>query len=119
MSLHPFCELKIPKPTGGTRPLSISQGGPLSLLLANILLDDLDKELEKRGHRFVRYCDDFIILVKSQRAGKRVMGSVQRFLKRRLKLKINEKKSQVAPTDNITSPGFSFRGTKIYWSELE
>jgi len=69
--------------------MGVPQGGPLSPLLANILLDDLDKELEKRGHRFVRYADDFIVLVKSQRAGERVMRSVQRFLKRRLKLKVN------------------------------
>ena len=60
----------------------VPQGGPLSPLLANILLDDLDKELERRGHRFVRYADDFIILVKSQRAVERVMASVKRFLER-------------------------------------
>ena len=73
----------------------VSQGGPLSPILANILLDDLDKELEKRGHKFVRYADDFIILVKSQRAGERVKRSVSRFLERRLKLKVNEDKSHV------------------------
>ena len=61
-------------------------GGPLSPLLANILLDDLDKELEKCGHRFARYADEFIILVKSWRAGQRVMASVKRFLERKLKL---------------------------------
>jgi RNA-directed DNA polymerase len=58
----------------------VPQGGPLSPLLANILLDDLDKELEKRGHNFARYADDFVILVKSRRAGERVMASVTRFL---------------------------------------
>ncbi len=74
-------------------PAGVPQGGPLSPLLSNVLLDDLDKELEKRGHCFARYADDFIILVKSDRAGQRVMASVQRFLEKKLKLKINEKKS--------------------------
>jgi len=95
----------------------VPQGGPLSPLLANILLDDLDKELEKRGHRFVRYADDFVILLKSQSAAGRVKDNIQRFLERKLKLKINEKKSQVAPTDKIDFLGFTFKGTKIRWSE--
>jgi RNA-directed DNA polymerase len=94
----------------------VPQGGPLSPLLANIVLDDLDKELEKRGHRFVRYADDFIILVKSQRAGERVMKSIRRFLEKKLKLKVNEKKSRVAPTDQSSFLGFAFKGTKIRWS---
>ena len=98
-------------------PKGVPQGGPLSPLLANIVLDDLDKELEMRGHRFVRYADDFIILVKSQRAGERVMISIRRFLERKLKLKVNEKKSCVAPTDQINFLGFTFKGTKIRWSE--
>jgi len=68
----------------------VPQGGPLSPLLANIILDDLDKELERRGHRFVRYADDLIILVKSQRAGERVMASITRFIERKLKLKVNQ-----------------------------
>jgi RNA-directed DNA polymerase len=71
------------------------QGGPLSPLLANIMLDDLDKELEQRGHRFVRYADDCNIYVKSPRAGERVMASVRRFLEQKLKLKVNEQKSKV------------------------
>lgn len=71
------------------------QGGPLSPLLSNILLDDLDKELEKRGHRFVRYADDFQVYVKSEEAGERVMASLERFLKKRLRLKVNSKKSAV------------------------
>jgi len=95
----------------------VPQGGPLSPLLANIVLDDLDKELEMRGHRFVRYADDFIVLVKSQSAGERVMISIRRFLERKLKLKVNEKKSCVAPTDQISFLGFTFKGTKIRWSE--
>jgi len=91
--------------------------GVLSPLLANILLDDLDKELESRGHRFVRYADDFVVLVKSQRAAQRVKTSIQRFLERKLKLKINEEKSQIAPTNHIDFLGFTFKGTKIRWSE--
>jgi RNA-directed DNA polymerase len=95
----------------------VPQGGPLSPLLANILLDDLDKELEKRSHRFVRYADDFIILVKSQRAGERVMRSVQRFLERKLRLRVNQDKSQVALTNQTDFLGFTFKGTKIRWSD--
>ncbi len=71
------------------------QGGPLSPLLSNILLDDLDKELEKRGHWFCRYADDCNIYVKSRRAGERVLSSITRFLERRLKLKVNQDKSAV------------------------
>jgi RNA-directed DNA polymerase len=71
------------------------QGGPLSPLLANILLDDLDKELEQRGHRFCRYADDCNIYVKSEAAGQRVMASVIEFLEQRLKLKVNRQKSAV------------------------
>jgi RNA-directed DNA polymerase len=72
------------------------QGGPLSPLLSNILLDDLDKELERRGHRFVRYADDSNVYVKSQAAGERVMDSLERFLERRLRLRVNREKSAVA-----------------------
>jgi RNA-directed DNA polymerase len=72
------------------------QGGPLSPLLSNLILDVLDKELERRGHRFVRYADDCNIYVRSQRAGKRVMASVEQFLAGRLKLKVNTAKSAVA-----------------------
>ena len=71
------------------------QGGPLSPLLSNIVLDELDKELEKRGHKFVRYADDCNIYVKSQRAGERTMKSVQRFIEKKLRLKVNELKSAV------------------------
>lgn len=93
------------------------QGGPLSPLLANILLDDLDKELERRGHRFARYADDLVILVKSRRAGERVMASVTRFLTGTLKLRVNEAKSRVAKTCDCEFLGFTFRGTKLRWSE--
>ena len=98
-------------------PSGVPQGGPLSPLLANILLDDLDKELETRGHSFVRYADDFIILVGSRKAGDRVMRSVRRFLERRLKLRVNEKKSRVREIDQTDFLGFTFRKTKICWSE--
>src|SRR5512139_1842524 len=71
------------------------QGGPLSPFLSNILLDDLDKELERRGHRFCRYADDCNIYVRSRKAGERVMESISRFLERRLRLKVNREKSAV------------------------
>jgi RNA-directed DNA polymerase len=74
------------------------QGGPLSPLLANLLLDDLDKELERRGHCFCRYADDCNIYVQSQAAGERVLASVTRFLEGKLKLRVNRAKSAVAPT---------------------
>lgn len=94
----------------------VPQGGPLSPLLANILLDDLDKELERRGHRFARYADDFVILVKTRRAGERVMASICHFLGTQLKLTINQEKSKVASTNEITFLGFTFKGTSIRWS---
>src|SRR5690606_33369601 len=75
--------------------LGTPQGGPLSPLLANILLDDLDRELERRGHRFARYADDLLILVRSERAGIRVKASVTRYLTHRLRLLVNEQKSRV------------------------
>ena len=84
------------------------QGGPLSPLLSNIMLDDLDKELEKRGHRFVRYADDCNIYVKSRRAGERVMTSVRRFIETRLKLKVNESKSAVDRAVKRKFLGFSY-----------
>ena len=92
------------------------QGGPLSPLLANVVLDDLDKELESRGHHFARYADDFVILVKSLRAGERVMASVTLFLERTLKLKVNEDKSKVVKTSELEFLGFAFRGSRIQWS---
>ena len=84
------------------------QGGPLSPLLSNIMLDDLDKELEKRGHKFVRYADDCNIYVKTQRAGERVMESVKEFLEKKLKLKVNPKKSKVDRATRVKFLGFSF-----------
>jgi len=82
------------------------QGGPLSPLLANLMLDDLDKELERRGHRFVRYADDCNIYVQSQRAGERVLASVQRFIERRLKLRVNEEKSAVGHVSERSFLGY-------------
>ena len=98
-------------------PKGVPQGGPLSPLLANILLDDLDKELERRGHRFARYADDFTILVKSMRAGERVMQSIKRFLERKLKLIVNEKKSRVDQVERCSFLGFTFIKKKIRWTE--
>jgi RNA-directed DNA polymerase len=86
------------------------QGGPLSPLLSNLMLDVLDKELEKRGHRFVRYADDCNIYVRSQMAGERVMASVEQFLAKRLKLKVNRAKSAVARPGARKFLGFSFTG---------
>jgi RNA-directed DNA polymerase len=84
------------------------QGGPLSPLLSNLMLDVLDKELEARGLHFARYADDCNIYVRSQRAGERVMASVERFLTRRLKLKVNKTKSAVARPGKRKFLGFSF-----------
>jgi RNA-directed DNA polymerase len=84
------------------------QGGPLSPLLSNIVLDDLDKELEERGHAFVRYADDCNIYVRSQRAGQRVMEGVTDFITRKLKLKVNQTKSAVDRPSKRKFLGFSF-----------
>jgi group II intron reverse transcriptase/maturase len=84
------------------------QGGPLSPLLSNILLDDLDRELARRGHRFVRYADDCNLFVKSQRAGIRVMASVSQFVEGKLKLKVNREKSAVDRPWKRKFLGFSF-----------
>src|SRR5262245_40991070 len=88
------------------------QGGPLSPLLSNIVLDELDRELEGRGLRFVRYADDCNIYVRSRRAGDRVMGSIARYITKRLKLKVNEEKSAVGQPRERKFLGFSFTGEK-------
>ncbi len=93
----------------------VPQGGPLSPLLANIMLDPLDKELEKRGHKFARYADDFTILVKSQRAGQRVLLSISHYLRNRLKLTVNTTKSHVVRTTESKFLGFTFRANRIQW----
>jgi RNA-directed DNA polymerase len=84
------------------------QGGPLSPLLSNILLDELDKELERRGHRFARYADDCNIYVRSRRSGERVLTSVERFLRDRLRLKVNRDKSAVDRPWNRKFLGYTF-----------
>lgn len=103
---------------GKWRPTSLGmpQGGPLSPLLANLLLDDLDQELEKRGHRFARYADDFVILCRSPRAARRVMESVTRFLERKLKLIVNRAKSRVCEIAEAAFLGFTVLKNRIRWS---
>ena len=92
------------KPTEESTP----QGGPLSPLLSNIMLDDFDKELEKRGLRFARYADECNIYVKSEKAGKRVMEATVRYLTEKLKLKVNQQKSAVDNPWNRKFLGFTF-----------
>src|SRR6267378_1089286 len=86
--------------------------GVISPLLSNLVLDELDRELERRGHRFVRYADDSNIYVRSERAGQRVMESVKRFISEKLKLKVNESKSAAAKPQERKFLGFSFTGGK-------
>jgi RNA-directed DNA polymerase len=94
------------------------QGGPLSPLLANLMLDRLDKELEKRGHRFVRYADDCNIYVHGRRSGQRTMRSVSRYLREKLKLKVNEQKSAVAKPRERSFLGFSIgKGGSVHVSD--
>jgi RNA-directed DNA polymerase len=101
------------------------QGGPLSPLLSNIVLDELDKELEKRKLHFVRYADDFVIYVKSKRAGERVMKSVSKFVVKKLRLKVNEEKSAVGRPWQRKFLGFSFTNSKkdpkisIHWKSIK
>ena len=92
-------------PTEGT-----PQGSPLSPFLSNVVLDELDQELERRGHRFVRYADDCNIYVRSRRAGERVMASVSRFVSQRLKLRVNREKSAVDVPQKRKFLGFTFTG---------
>lgn len=99
---------RLVKPTEEGTP----QGGNLSPLLSNIVLDELDKELEKRGHRFVRYADDCNIYVRSMRAGERVMESVRKFISEKLKLKVNAEKSAVDKPSNRKFLGYSFTKEK-------
>tara|TARA_R110002049_G_C9118599_1_gene558214 strand:+ start:416 stop:1822 length:1407 start_codon:yes stop_codon:yes gene_type:complete len=92
--------------------MGVPQGGPLSPLLSNIMLNELDKELERRGHKFVRYADDLVILCRSKRSAERVMGSIIRFIADKLFLKVNREKSQVAPISKVKFLGYSFYKTK-------
>jgi RNA-directed DNA polymerase len=95
----------------------VPQGGPLSPLLANVMLDPLDKELEKRGHRFARYADDFLILVRSARAAQRVMQNTIRFVEARLGLGVNRQKSQAAPLHRCSFLGFAIKRGQVVWTD--
>jgi group II intron reverse transcriptase/maturase len=86
----------------------VPQGGPLSPLLSNIMLNELDKELEQRGHKFVRYADDFLILCKSRRGSERVMENITNFIENKLFLRVNREKSQVTSIRGIKFLGYSF-----------
>lgn len=103
----------------------VPQGGPLSPLLSNIVLDEFDKELERRGHRFVRYADDIVIYVRSQRAGERVLESVTRFLTRRMRLKVNVDKSGVSRPWTSKLLGFTFSNSvrnpliRLHWKTVK
>ena len=91
------------------------QGGPLSPLLANILLDELDKELEQRGHKFVRYADDINIYVKTRRAAERVKEGISQYLEKKLKLRVNKEKTKVKTPTKAKILGFSFWKSQAYW----
>src|SRR6056297_2207760 len=90
----------------------VPQGGPLSPLLSNIMLNELDKELTNRGHHFVRYADDMVILCKSKRGAERVMESITHFIENRLFLKVNKSKTQVVYFNRIKFLGYSFYRVK-------
>jgi len=102
---------------GVTSPRSegTPQGSPLSPLLSNILLDELDKELQKRGHSFVRYADDCSIYVGSEKAAQRTVASITEYIERRLKLKVNKEKTKVSRPPQSTLLGFSFYRSKEQW----
>jgi len=89
------------------------QGSPLSPLLSNIMLDDLDKELERRGHRFVRYADDIRVFVKTKRSAERVLDNVSDFVEKKLKLKVNQQKSKTTPAQKSEMLGFVSGSAKV------
>ena len=93
--------------------VGVPQGSPVSPILSNILLDDLDKELESRGHKFIRYADDLAIFVKSKRAGERVLASIGQYLEHKLKVKVNEAKSKVSKVKDSSVLGFKVHGKKL------
>lgn len=93
--------------------IGVPQGSPVSPILSNILLDVLDKELERRGHKFIRYADDLAIFVKSKRAGERVLESVSRYLERKLKVKVNQSKSKVGLVKRSSVLGFQIHLKKL------
>jgi RNA-directed DNA polymerase len=108
----------MPDGTVERTPQGVPQGGPLSPLLANIVLDPLDQELTRRGHSFARYADDFLVMVKSARAAERVRESITRFVEDKLKLVVNRAKSKSAPVRQCAFLGFQIgaRG-KVVWTE--
>lgn len=107
----------LPDGTREATPLGVPQGGPLSPLLANIVLTPLDKELEARGHKFARYADDFIVMVKSAKAAERVMASLIRFAEGKLKLVVNRAKSRAAPLKTCAFLGFQIGAhSKVAWT---
>lgn len=107
--IHRMLKAKVVMPDGArvSTDEGTPQGGPLSPLLSNIVLDELDWELQRRGLRFVRYADDFNVFVSSKRAGERVMGSLTEYITRRLRLKVNEDKSAVTTPEEVHFLGFS------------
>jgi len=110
-TIHRLLKAKVVMPNGVkvSTEEGVPQGGPLSPLLSNIVLDELDRELEQRGHRFVRYADDCNIYVRSEQAAHRVMESVKRFIERRLRLEVNAEKSAVARPEERHFVGFNLR----------
>jgi group II intron reverse transcriptase/maturase len=106
--IHRMLKAKVVLPDGTriTTEEGAPQGGPLSPILSNIVLDELDWELARRGLRFVRYADDFSVFVRSERAGRRVMDSIRKFIERRLRLAVNEEKSSVSRPNDLTFLGF-------------
>jgi RNA-directed DNA polymerase len=110
--------VELPDGTREATPQGVPQGGPLSPLLANIVLDPLDKELESRGHRFARYADDFIVLVKSANAAKRVLASLIRYCEGRLQLIVNRAKSRAAPLKACEFLGYRLNNrAKLAWTD--
>jgi RNA-directed DNA polymerase len=109
--------VELPDGTREATPQGVPQGGPLSPLLANITLDPMDKELERRGHRFARYADDFLVMVKSAKAAERVMASLTGFVEGRLKLVVNRAKSKAAPLKQCAFLGFQIGAVgKAVWT---
>ena len=110
--------VELPDGTREATPQGVPQGGPLSPLLANIALDPLDKELETRGHKFARYADDFIVMVKSANAAKRVLASLIRFTEGRLRLIVNRAKSRAAPLKFCSFLGYRLnQRAKLAWTD--
>lgn len=105
--------VRLPDGTTEATPAGVPQGGPLSPLLANVMLDDLDHELERRSHRFARYADDFIIVVKSKRAAERVMHSISGYIETKLKLVVNQAKTKAARLSQCSFLGFVITPKRI------